>query len=261
VTEQVAQVDSKDMSFDLWRQLALRCGHWLAQDDIGGVVITHGTDTLEETAYFLQAVLAPAKPVVLTCAMRPATALAPDGPQNLLDAVAVARAAGARGVVVVCAGAIHGALQVAKQHTYRLDAFSSGDAGPIGYVEEGKLRLTGSWPEPDDQAALALKKLTDAGRWPRVEIVMSHAGAGGALVDALVAQGVDGLVVAGTGNGSVHRDLLAALGEAQARGVKVVRSTRCPQGRVLARPNDALPDSGGLSPVKARIALMLELLD
>ena len=130
VAEQVAQIDSKDMGFDIWRHLALRCAHWLAQADVAGIVITHGTDTLEETAFFLQAVLAPAKPVVLTCAMRPATALAPDGPQNVLDAVAVAAAAGARGVVVVCAGTIHGAADVAKQHTYRLDAFSSGDAGP-----------------------------------------------------------------------------------------------------------------------------------
>jgi L-asparaginase len=135
VTEQVAQIDSKDMDFDTWAQLALRCAHWLGHADVAGVVITHGTDTLEETAFFLQAVLAPAKPLVLTCAMRPATAVAPDGPQNLLDAVAVASTAGARGVVAVCAGTIHAALDVAKQHTYRVDAFSSGDAGPIGYFE------------------------------------------------------------------------------------------------------------------------------
>ena len=258
--EQVAQIDSKDMSLDVWRKLALRCSHWLARDDVGGVVITHGTDTLEETAYFLHAVLAPAKPVVLTCAMRPASAMAPDGPQNLLDAVAVAKAPGARGVVAVCAGAIHGALDVAKQHTYRLDAFSSGDAGPIGYVEEGELRLLRAWPPRDGQAAERLNKYAEAQRWPRVEIVMNHVGAGGAIVDALVAQGVDGLVIAGTGNGSVHHELEAALGRALASGVKAVRSTRCAQGRVIARPDDALPGAGALSPVKARIALMLELL-
>jgi L-asparaginase len=261
VAEQVAQIDSKDMSFDIWRKLAFRCVHWLAQDDVGGIVITHGTDTLEETAYFLQAVLTPAKPVVLTCAMRPATALMADGPQNLLDAIVVAGFPGAQGVTAVCAGAIHSALDVAKQHTYRPDAFSSGDTGPIGYVEEGKLRLLRDWPMPDGRAARALEKFTAAGRWPRVEIVMNHAGAGGAIVDALVAQGVDGLVVAGTGNGSVHRELEAALRQAQASGVKVVRSTRCPQGRVMARPHDTLPAAGALSPVKARIALILELLD
>jgi L-asparaginase len=258
--EQVAQVDSRDMSFEIWRKLALRCGHWLAQQEVGGVVITHGTDTLEETAYFLQAVLAPAKPVVLTCAMRPATALLADGPQNLLDAIAVAGSVGASGVVAVSAGVIHGALDVAKQHTYRLDAFGSGDAGPIGYVEEGRLRLLRDWPMPDEHAARALEKFAKADRWPRVEIVMNHAGAGGAMVGALVAQGVDGLVVAGTGNGTLHHELETALCQAQAQGVKVLRSTRCAQGQVLARPDDRLPDSRGLSPVKARIALMLELL-
>jgi L-asparaginase len=260
VAEQVAQIDSKDMSFDVWRALALRCAHWLAERDVGAVVITHGTDTLEETAFFLQAVLAPAKPVVLTCAMRPASALVPDGPQNLLDAIAVAGAPGAHGVVAVCAGAIHGALEVAKQHTYRLDAFTSGDAGPIGYVEEGRLRLLRDWPSGDPGAAGILSRLAASKRWPRVEIILNHAGAGAAIVQALVDQGVDGLVVAGTGNGSVHCDLEEALRQAQARGVKVVRSTRCPQGPVFGKPGDLLPIAGPLSPVKARIALMLELL-
>lgn len=260
VAEQVAQIDSKDMTFAVWRELALRCAHWLSQPDVAGLVITHGTDTLEETAYFLQAVLAPSKPVVLTCAMRPATALAPDGPQNLLDALAVAAADGARGVVAVCAGTIHGARDVAKQHTYRLDAFTSGDAGPIGYVEEGRLRLLRDWPAAAGTATPALGKLPAMDRWPRVEIVMNHAAAGGAIVQALVAQGVDGLVLAGTGNGSVHRELERALLQAQGSGVKVVRSTRCAQGPLLARPDDKFPLAAGLSPVKARIALMLELL-
>jgi L-asparaginase len=257
--EQVAQVDSKDMTFEIWRSLAQRCAHWLAQEDVAGIVIGHGTDTLEETAFFLQSVLAPAKPVVLTCAMRPASALAPDGPQNLVDAIAVASTPGAHGVVAVCAGAVHGAADVAKQHTYRLDAFTSGDAGPIGSVEERVVRQVRAWP---DQAAVpgALERLRHAVRWPRVEIVTSHAGAGGAIVEALVAQGIDGLVVAATGNGTVHQDLEAALVKARERGVRVVRATRCAQGRVLPTPHDLLPHAGGLSPVKARIALLLELL-
>lgn len=260
VSEQVAQVDSKDMSFDIWRQLALRCAHWLSLNDVAGLVVTHGTDTLEETAYFLQAVLAPAKPVVLTCAMRPATALASDGPQNIVDAFAVAAAEGAHGVVAVCAGTIHGAHDVAKQHTYRLDAFSSGDAGPIGYVEEGQLRLLRGWPSLDVSAPDRFRQFTAATHWPRVEIVMNYAGAGGVVVKALVDQGVDGLVAAGTGNGTLHHELEAALLDAQSRGVKVVRATRCAQGRVLSPPGARLPDSVGLSPVKARIALMLELM-
>ena len=107
--EQVAQVDSKDMSHAVWRALALRCAHHLARPEVAGIVITHGTDTLEETAWFLQRVLAPAKPIVLTAAMRPATALQSDGPQNLLDAVCVARSAVASGVVAVLGGQVHGA--------------------------------------------------------------------------------------------------------------------------------------------------------
>jgi L-asparaginase len=106
-TEQVAQIDSKDMSFAIWRDLALRVAHHLARDDVAGIVITHGTDTLEETAYFLHRVLAPAKPVVLTAAMRPAGALAADGPQNLLDSVRLAAWPEARGVVACMAGTVH----------------------------------------------------------------------------------------------------------------------------------------------------------
>lgn len=263
VTEQLAQVDSKDMGFPLWRQLALRCSHWLGQADVAGLVITHGTDTLEETAFFLDAVLKPAKPVVLTCAMRPATALMSDGPQNIVDAVVVASAGGsARGVVAVCAGVVHGAQQVAKIHPYRLDPFSSGDAGPLAYVEEGRLRQVRDWPVAGDgYPGHLLEKIESAtGRWPRVDIVLSHAGADGAIVDALVAQGVDGLVVAGTGNGTVHHLLEAALLRAQALGVAVVRATRCAQGQVIAHPGDCLPHSDGLSPVKARVALVLRLL-
>lgn len=264
VSEQVAQIDSKDMSFAVWAQLAERVSHFLAQADVQGIVITHGTDTLEETAYFLQSVCRPAKPVVLTCAMRPATALVPDGPQNVLDAISVARHAGAKGVVVVCAGVIHSAFDVQKVHTYQLNAFGSGDAGPLGYVEEGSLRLLRNWPFVQEvRPSIAIKniaKLAKPEECPRVEIVMSYAGASGATVQALTAQGVQGLVVAATGNGTLHHALEAALLQAQGAGVKVVRATRCPNGKVLAMPGDLIPDSNGLSPVKARVAMVLELL-
>lgn len=263
VAEQVAQVDSKDMSFDIWQKLALRCVHWLAQSDVVGLVVTHGTDTLEETAFFLHSVLAPAKPVVLTCAMRPATALAPDGPQNLRDAMAVAAADGAHGVTVVCAGTIHSGVDIQKVHTYRLDAFASGDAGPIGYVEEGAVRRVRAWPEGPPPKASKVLELTTA-QWPRVEIVMSHAGASGAVVDALLLAGgtepVRGLVLAATGNGTLHHALEAAALKAQDAGVAVLRATRCINGRILPRPDDRLRDAGALTPVKARIALTLELL-
>jgi L-asparaginase len=263
VAEQVAQLDSKDMSFDTWQKLAQRCAHWLAQADVAGIVITHGTDTLEETTFFLHSVLSATKPVVLTCAMRPATALAPDGPQNVRDAISVASTPGARGVMAVCAGTIHGGLDIQKTHTYRLDAFASGDAGPLGYVEEGEVRLVRAWPEA---AASQVSKIFDAAavQWPRVEIVMSHAGASGAVVEALVqAKGVDplrGLVLAATGNGTLHHALEEAALKAQADGIAIVRATRCVNGRILPKAGDQFRDAGALTPVKARIALMLELL-
>lgn len=264
VTEQVAQMDSKDMDFSVWSRLAARVNHFLAQPDVQGIVIAHGTDTLEETAYFLHRVCQPTKPVVLTCAMRPATALVPDGPQNLVDALAVARQPDAKGVVAVCAGTIHSALDVQKVHTYKVDAFSSGDAGPLGYVEEGRVRLLRAWPCDHDRAWLAAMEQVEhrhaPADWPHVEIIMNYAGANGAVVHALVACGVQGLVVAATGNGTLHHALESALLDAQAAGVKVVRATRCLNGRVLPRPDERLPDSNGLSPVKARVELMLELM-
>ncbi len=268
--EQVAQLDSKDMGFDIWLQLARRCASLLSEADVAGVVITHGTDTIEETAFFLHAVLAPGKPVVLTCAMRPASSLSPDGPQNVRDALAVAATPTAQGVTVVCAGTIHGAPDVQKVHTYRPDAFSSGDAGPVGYVEEGAVRRLRDWPQSPTRAVSTLLA-TEAGpavRWPRVEIVISHAGASGAIIDLLLqeraagaAEPIRGLVLAATGNGTVHHALEAAALRAQDAGVAVLRATRCASGRILPRADDRLRDAGALTPAKARIALMLELIE
>ncbi len=256
VTEQVAQLDSKDMTFALWAKLAERVAHHLARPDIAGVVITHGTDTLEETAYLLQRVLAPGKPVVLAAAMRPATALLCDGPQNLLDAVTLAREPGAHGVMAVLAGTVHSAMAVRKVHSYRVDAFGSGDAGVLARIEEGRVRRLREWPAGTPLGLAAL----DAGGWPWVEIVTSHAGARPDAVRALVSAGVKGLVAAGTGNGSLHHALEEALVEAQAAGVVVWRSTRCLDGPVQAKPADRLPSAGALTPVQARIELMLQLM-
>ncbi len=254
---QVAQLDSKDMDFATWQRLASAVHQHLARPEVAGVVITHGTDTLEETAYFLHRVLAPAKPVVLTAAMRPATALAPDGPQNLFDAVQVAAAPGASGVVVAIAGRVHDAVQVRKTHSYRVDAFESSDGALVARVEEGVVRPLGRWPAG---AALGLERVaTDVEHWPRVEMVFNHAGADGRVVRALLDAGVDGLVAAGTGNGTLSAPLDAALREAQARGVRVVRSTRCDAGPVMDLPG-LLPAAGALSPVKARVELILALL-
>jgi len=200
---------------------------------------------------------------VLTCAMRPASALVPDGPQNMMDALAVAASPGAGGVSVVCAGSVFGAEEVQKVHPYRLNAFGAGDAGPIAYVEEGRLRQLRPWPHAstgllEGRAAL-LGRLAET-RWPRVEVVMSHAGADGWVVRALVEAGVQGLVVTTTGNGTVHQDLEAALRVALAKGVKVLRATRCTEGRLLEGGNDVLPAAPGLNSAKARIALMLALM-
>jgi L-asparaginase len=279
ICEQVAQVDSKDMNVEIWQRLYARCVHWLSQPQVQGIVITHGTDTLEETAFFLHSVLETNKPVVLTCAMRPSTAVAPDGPQNLLDALAVAACdpsiGGVAGVVVVCASTIHSALDVQKVHNYRLDAFSSGDAGVLGYVREGKLvvyRKNESFSTLSriNIACEAIKSianmLSNVSTLPRVEIVINHSGATGAMVEALLAQKqsaasteLRGIVVAATGNGTISKELEIALQKADSAGVTVWRSTRCAFGTLVGKADAQFGDSGGLSPVKARIALMLQL--
>lgn len=254
---QVAQLDSKDMDFGTWQRLAQAVSAHLARPEVAGIVITHGTDTLEETAFFLQRVLAPSKPVVLTAAMRPATALAPDGQQNLFDAVQVAATPGACGVVVAFAGRVHDARQVRKTHSYRVDAFESTDGALVARVEEGAVRLLGVWPAGP---ALGLSRISrEVSRWPRVEIVMNHAGADGTVVRALRGAGVDGLIAAGTGNGTLSAALDAALREAEAAGIRVWRSTRCDAGPVMDLPG-LLPGAGALSPVKARIEMILDLL-
>lgn len=254
-TEQVARIDSKDMDFAIWRTLARRVAHHLARDDVAGIVITHGTDTLEETAYLLHRVLAPAKPVVLTAAMRPAGALAADGPQNLLDSVRLANWPGARGVLACLAGTVHAGHNVRKAHPYRLDAFDSGDAGPLGYMEEGRLRQLRDWPQGEALGLECVQRET----WPKVDIVMNYAGADGTLVDALLALGARGIVAAGTGNGTLAGGLEAALLRAQDSGVAVLRTSRIGCGRIIDGSARALPGAGELTPVQARIELLLQL--
>jgi L-asparaginase len=252
--EQVAQLDSKDMTHAVWQRLARRCAHHLARAEVAGVVVTHGTDTLEETAYVLHRVLAPAKPLVLTAAMRPATSLQADGPQNLLDAVTVARSA-VRGVVAVIAGQVHGAADLRKVHTWRLDAFSSGDAGPVALVESARVRVL---REPPVTAALGVDALAaDPSSWPRVEVAANHAGADGYVVDALLAAGIDGLVVAGTGNATVSEPLAAALERARHSGVTVRQVSRCAFGPVIDADTG---DVATATPWQARVDLLLELL-
>ena len=243
-SEQVAQIDSKDMSYAVWQQLLARLAHHLNRDEVQGVVIPHGTDTLEETAYFLQAVLKPAKPVALTCAMRAANAPDSDGPANLQQALAWVLQPQSQGVAVVAAGEVHAGATVQKQHSQQLNPFA---ADPARQVLQ---------PVPSVAQVLACTA------WPRVDVVMSHAGADGRGVRAAMRQpdAPQGWVVAGTGNGTVHQDLQAALLEAQAQGAKVWRASRCAWGGVQSREGDVLPHAGLLSVAQARVALMLALL-
>lgn len=276
--EQVAQLDSKDMHDDAWYALARACMAHLARPEVAALVITHGTDTLEESAWFLHCVLPLGKPVVLTCAMRPATALSPDGPANVRDALSCAADARAQqlarvaqAVLVVVGAEVHSAQHIRKDHPYRVHAFSSGGCGPLGWVEEGQLR----WGElplaqvpaaaldeqvSQDAAALPSAPLP-APPWPWVEVLTSHAGARPQVIDVLAAAGVQGLVIAGTGNGTVHGAWLPALQRARAAGVLVRRCTRCAQGQVVQALGQEDAEVTFLAPYKARISLMLHLLN
>jgi L-asparaginase len=247
------------MDHATWQKLARRVAEHLANPQVSGLVITHGTDTLEETAYFLHRTVEARKPVVLTAAMRPATAPSADGPQNLLDAVSVAMNASARGVVVAFGGRLISACDLRKVHGYRVDAFDSGDAGPLGVIENGALRMFREWPVPSSPCRAELLQL-DPALWPVVEIAVSHAGARAASIDALVAAGAAGIVIAGTGNGSVHHQLLDAARRARAAGVTVWRSSRCLLGGVVSGPEEEWPSAGALTPMQARVELMLSLM-
>jgi L-asparaginase len=260
--EQIASIDSKDMSAALWATLSSRIDELLAQDDIDGVVVTHGTDTLEETAYLLHLTLKSAKPVVLTAAMRPSTALSADGPLNLLNAVTVAasRDAAAKGVLVAVNNQIHSARDVTKTSTYAVDAFRSPETGVLGFVQDGRVEFQRMVVRPHTVAS----EFSVTGQWPMVEIVASYADASRVMVDALVAAGVRGIVVAGTGNGSMHATLTQALADAVSQGVAVVRASRVGTGHVMrngAANDDAIGSvsAGTLNPYKARVLLMLAL--
>lgn len=254
--EQVAQVDSKDMSHALWQDLALRIEHHRARDDVRAVVVTHGTDTLEETGFFLHSVLAAGKPVVMTAAMRPATSLQADGPQNLLDALIVAQAPRFDGIVAVMGGRVYCAAGLRKVDGYRIDAFEAGEGGPVAVVEEGVVRWLRSCPVPLGMGLSVIA--ADVVRWPRVAWITSHAGFDPAMVSALVAAGFDGLVVAGTGNGSLHVELDKELQRACETGVVVRLTSRCAQGRIVGAASFECSRVAG--PAQARVELLLDML-
>lgn len=256
--ESLVQMDSCDMDHATWLKLAQAVQRHLARPEVVGVVITHGTDTLEETALFLHLTVRADKPVVLTAAMRPSTAPSPDGPQNLVDAMTVARTPGARGVVAVLAGQVLAGSELRKVHGYRVEAFTAGDAPPLALLQDGKVLPFRPWPQVQPLWPEVLG--TNAALWPMVDIVTSHAGARGQTLDALVQAGARGVVIAGSGNGSVHASLLQAARLAQAQGVVVRRASRCVLGGVVGAPAQALPTAGALTPAQARVQLLLELV-
>jgi L-asparaginase len=258
--EQVAQLDSKDMDFETWTHLAQRCDHWLAQDDVAALVVTHGTDTLEETAYFLSQVIKHAKPIVLTCAMRPANFKDADGPQNLRDALLVAATTQGPGVWLVAAGEIHHSQFVQKVHPTRLNAFDSGETGAAGSVQKDHVQWFENFPKPLPNLRLHVSHLPLAAQWPWVEIVMNHVNASHQPVDALVNAGVQGLVVAGTGNGSVSSKMKESLVRAQMAKVQIRLSSRCNQGAVVPTSSHVFDAKGALSPAKTRVALLLDIM-
>jgi L-asparaginase len=260
--EQVAQIGSQDMDDALWLKLAARVNAVFTDDDADGIVVTHGTDTMEETAYFLHLVTKSDRPVVLTGAMRPPTSLSPDGPLNLYNAVAVAAdpdAAG-RGAIVVLNDDLHCGRDVTKANTTDVQAFESPGPGLLGTASYGKIRY---YRRPrhlhtssSEWSASGLERL------PRVDIVYAHAGMAVDLIEASVSLGARGLVVAGMGNGNPTAPAVAVLAAVARRGIVVVRSSRVVSGDVTRNvevDDDALGfvAADQLNPQKARVLLKL----
>mgnify|MGYP002378118127 CR=1 FL=1 len=265
--EQIANIGSQTMNHEVWLRLAARCNELLSQSSVDGIVITHGTDTMEETGFFLSLVVKSDKPVVLTGSMRPATAISADGPINLYNAVALAAHPDARGrgPLVVINDTIHFARESQKTHTTRMDAFTSPNRGIAGMLNTGKVFFYSGNSTPHTvRSEFSVAGLTVT-NLPRVEIIYSHADLGAETIDFLVGRGVKGLVLAGVGDGNSTDAVIAALEKAARQGVAVVRSSRVGAG-VVDRNVEVNDDKLGfiagreLNPQKARILLMLGLL-
>jgi len=264
--EQVANIGSQTMNYEVWLKLAARVNEVLQSDDVDGVVITHGTDTMEETAYFLSLVVKSDKPVVLVGSMRPATAISADGPINLYNAVALAgsQQAKGRGPLVVLNDTIHYAREAQKMHTTHMDTFESPNRGIAGVMNTGKANFYSYIStRHTTNSEFSIEGLT-AANMPRVVVVYSYVNLGGEIIDALVANGVKGIVLAGVGDGNTTDAALAALARAAQKGVAVVRCSRTGSG-IVDRNVEVNDDKLGLiagmelSPQKARILLTLGL--
>ena len=262
VPKQVVQIGSQDMTDDVWRKLNKTINADCSKYD--GFVITHGTDTMEETGYFLNLTLRCKKPVVLVGAMLPSTGLGADGPRNLYNAVLVAstKATAEQGVVVAMNNIVVGARDVLKSNTVQPDTFIAGNFGKVGTIFNNKVTYE-SKPlrKHTYQTPFKVDNLT---KLPKVGIVYNHGGVEDVQVKALVNAGYEGIVNAGVGNGNIHKSIFPVLEKAAKNGIAVVRSSRVPTG---ATTKDAEVDdnkygfvsSGTLNPQKARILLQLGL--
>jgi L-asparaginase len=263
--EQISNVGSQDMSFDIMLKVAKRINELARSADVDGIVITHGTDTMEETAFFLNLAVKTDKPVVMVGSMRPSTAVSADGPLNLFNAVGVAIDPGAkgRGVLVVMNDWIHGAHSLTKTSTTAIQTFMSPLRGLVGVASYGSndFYTTPEWPHTTKSEF----DVSDVTAIPRVDVIFACADMSSDLIDAAVANGARGLVIAGVGNGNMNKASVTAAANAVKKGVVVVRSTRVATGTVgrnVELNDDELGfiASDELNPQKARILLALALL-
>lgn len=263
--EQLCNIGSQDMNDAVWIQLAVRINQLLNEEGYDGVLVTHGTDTMEETAYFLSLTVHSDKPVVLAGAMRPSTAISADGPANLYNGIAtlVDPSSKGRGVMVGMNNSLFSAKGVFKGHTTDLDTFQGGVYGAMGYIYNGKPIYVDNVPEYKMGLSSEFTVTADT-KLPKVGIVYGYANASPVPMQALVDAKFDGIVLAGVGDGNFYKDVFDVAVKAQAGGVQIVRSSRVPTG---ATNQDAEVDdakyhfvaSHNLNPQKARILLMLAL--
>jgi len=263
--EQIANVGSQDMSFDILLKLAKRINELARSSDVDGIVITHGTDTMEESAYFLNLTVKTDKPVVMVGSMRPSTAVSADGPLNLYNAVGVAvdpRAKG-RGVLVVMNDVIHAAHSLTKTSTTDVQTFMSPLRGVVGVASYGKNDFynTPPWKHTTDSEF----DISTVTQLPRVDIIFADLDMSPDLINASVAGGAKGIVIAGVGNGNMNKASVEAAAAAVKKGVVVVRASRVATG-LVGRNVEVNDDELGfiasdeLNPQKARILLTLALL-
>ena len=271
--EQFSNVASGAITHEMWRALATRIRELQrAPGAPVGYVITHGTDTMEETAFFLGLTVGGCDPVVVTGAMRQASAVGADGPANLLNAVRVAAAPAARGrgAMVLMSDEVFAARDVTKSNTTRVNAFSAPDAGRLAIADPDTIEFYRAAPDTAGGCKPPLFDVASLGQFPRVDVVLAHIGADSVAVDALVGAGAKGLVLAGVGRGGSTPAQSRALRRAVERGVIVAVSNRTGSGRVgagmdpealeaLAPGRGATLGAGDLNPQKARILLMLGL--